>query len=34
MALGVDEAVVEADAESIEHHVSEETLSALSRFIK
>jgi DtxR family manganese transport transcriptional regulator len=30
-ALGIDELTVEADAEGIEHHVSEETLAALER---
>lgn len=34
MALGVDAAIAEADAEGIEHHVSEQTLSAFSRYIK
>jgi len=33
-ALGVSEDVAEADAEGIEHHVSQETLKAMSRFIK
>jgi DtxR family manganese transport transcriptional regulator len=32
-ALGVSEDVAEHDAEGIEHHVSEETLSAFSKFI-
>jgi len=31
-ALGISEATVQADAEGIEHHVSEETLSAFERF--
>lgn len=30
-AIGVDELVAEADAEGIEHHVSDETLAALER---
>jgi DtxR family manganese transport transcriptional regulator len=30
-ALGVDELTAEADAEGIEHHVSDETLAALQR---
>ena len=32
--LGVSEAVAAADAEGIEHHVSDETLRAFRRFIK
>lgn len=32
LALGVDPRVAEADAEGMEHHVSEETLAALQRF--
>lgn len=31
-ALGISEAVAQADAEGIEHHVSEETLQAFERF--
>lgn len=31
-ALGVSEAVAEADAEGIEHHVSQETLAAFRRY--
>ena len=33
-ALGVSEAVAEIDSEGIEHHVSEETLSAFQRLIE
>lgn len=33
-ALGVSAAVAEADAEGIEHHVSEETLAAFESFLK
>lgn len=33
LTLGVDPATAEADAEGIEHHVSDETLEAFSRFI-
>jgi len=32
LALGVDRHIAEADAEGMEHHVSEETLAALQRF--
>jgi len=32
--LGVSEAVAEADAEGVEHHVSAETLEAFRRFIR
>ena len=32
--LGVSEEMAEADAEGIEHHVSEETLAAFARFIR
>jgi len=31
-ALGISDAVAQADAEGIEHHVSEETLAAFERF--
>ena len=31
--LGVPEAVAETDSEGIEHHVSEETLDAMRRFL-
>ncbi|MBX3401787.1 MAG: manganese-binding transcriptional regulator MntR [Phycisphaeraceae bacterium] len=31
-ALGISEATAQADAEGIEHHVSEETLAAFARF--
>lgn len=31
--IGVSEAIAETDAEGIEHHVSEETLAAMRRFI-
>ena len=34
IALGVDEATAEQDAEGVEHHVSAETLAAFERFIK
>lgn len=34
IALGVDEATAEQDAEGIEHHVSERTLDAFARFIE
>jgi DtxR family manganese transport transcriptional regulator len=30
-ALGIDDLTVEADAEGIEHHVSEQTLAAFAR---
>jgi DtxR family manganese transport transcriptional regulator len=30
-ALGIDDLTVEADAEGMEHHVSEQTLAALAR---
>ncbi|MCV0368559.1 manganese-binding transcriptional regulator MntR [Filomicrobium sp.] len=33
MALGVDEFTAEADAEGIEHHVSEKTLQAFRKFM-
>lgn len=33
IALGVDEENAEADAEGIEHHVSTQTLDAMSRFL-
>lgn len=33
-ALGVPEAIAQADAEGIEHHVSPETLTAFERFTK
>ena len=33
-ALGVDELTAEADAEGIEHHVSDQTLAALERLTK
>ncbi|GIX11511.1 manganese-binding transcriptional regulator MntR [Elioraea sp.] len=33
LALGVSEDVAEADAEGIEHHVSDETLAAFERFL-
>jgi DtxR family manganese transport transcriptional regulator len=33
-ALGINELTAEADAEGIEHHVSEETLAALERLTK
>jgi DtxR family manganese transport transcriptional regulator len=33
IAIGVDAATAEADAEGIEHHVSEQTLSAFSQFM-
>jgi DtxR family manganese transport transcriptional regulator len=32
--LGVSEETAEQDAEGIEHHVSDETLEALARFVK
>ncbi|HRK20179.1 MAG TPA: manganese-binding transcriptional regulator MntR [Fimbriimonadaceae bacterium] len=32
-ALGVPDEVAEADAEGIEHHVSQETLAAMRRFV-
>ncbi|MFO0839775.1 MAG: manganese-binding transcriptional regulator MntR [Phycisphaerae bacterium] len=32
LALGVDDAVAHADAEGIEHHVSQQTLAAFERF--
>ena len=34
LALGVDQATAEQDAEGIEHHVSERTLEAFARFIE
>lgn len=34
LALGIDEMVAEADAEGIEHHVSEQTLAAFARLTK
>jgi DtxR family manganese transport transcriptional regulator len=34
VALGVSPATAEVDAEGIEHHVSDETLGAMRRFIK
>ncbi|MFV2035624.1 MAG: iron dependent repressor, metal binding and dimerization domain protein [Halocynthiibacter sp.] len=34
MALGVDTDSAEQDAEGIEHHVSEVTLTAFTRFIE
>jgi len=34
VALGVDEATAEQDAEGIEHHVSEQTLEAFARFVE
>lgn len=34
VALGVDEATAEQDAEGIEHHVSAQTLEAFARFIE
>lgn len=33
-ALGIDEMVAEADAEGIEHHVSDQTLAAFARLTK
>jgi DtxR family manganese transport transcriptional regulator len=33
MALGVDPITADADAEGIEHHVSEETLAAFRKFV-
>lgn len=33
LALGLDEATAEQDAEGIEHHVSEHTLAAFQRFV-
>ena len=33
MAVGVPEAAAEADAEGIEHHVSDETMRAFARFL-
>lgn len=33
LALGVPEPVAETDAEGIEHHVSDETLTAMERFL-
>lgn len=33
LALGVDDAVARRDAEGIEHHVSEDTLEAMRRFL-
>lgn len=34
LALGVGEQTAETDAEGIEHHVSEETLAAMERFLR
>lgn len=34
LALGLDKATAEQDAEGIEHHVSEHTLSAFQRFVE
>jgi DtxR family manganese transport transcriptional regulator len=34
IALGIDEATAEQDAEGVEHHVSETTLAAFERFIR
>ncbi len=34
LALGLDPATAEADAEGIEHHVSEATLAAFERFLR
>ena len=34
LALGLDEATAEQDAEGIEHHVSERTLSAFAAFVQ
>lgn len=34
IALGIDEATAEQDAEGIEHHVSDHTLGAFARFIE
>lgn len=34
LALGVDEETARADAEGIEHHVSEQTLAAFERFCR
>lgn len=34
IALGIDEATAEQDAEGVEHHVSTTTLSAFERFIR
>lgn len=34
LALGVSPATAEADAEGVEHHVSEETLAAFQKFIR
>jgi len=34
LALGVPEDVAEIDAEGIEHHVSEQTLAAMRRFLE
>jgi DtxR family manganese transport transcriptional regulator len=33
VALGISEEVAESDAEGIEHHVSEETLAAMRRYL-
>ena len=33
VALGIDPAVADSDAEGIEHHVSEETLRAFARYL-
>ncbi len=32
-SIGVSEGIADADAEGIEHHVSEETLAAMKRFV-
>lgn len=32
--LGVSQAIAEADAEGVEHHVSPETLAAMGRFVR
>jgi DtxR family manganese transport transcriptional regulator len=34
VALGVDAETADADAEGIEHHVSEATLAAFRRFVR
>jgi DtxR family manganese transport transcriptional regulator len=34
LALGVDEATAHADAEGIEHHISESTLAVFEQFLK
>jgi DtxR family manganese transport transcriptional regulator len=33
VAIGVPDPIAEADAEGIEHHVSDETLAAFERFL-